>query len=363
MRLVSLTPLVTLALVAACEQDSPNLPSSLDLGVTAHKTQRLTTWSEPVNLGPTVNSPANDNGARLSSDGLSLYFTSNRPGGMGGNDRWVSRRASRHSPWETPVNLSVLNSAADDGQGSLSPGGLIVFFNSNRPGGQGAADLWVSRRSDPNDDLGWGPPENLGPLVNTAGGERGPQFVLKGEGGTPTLYFNRGVLGTQGADIYAAPMTADGQVLGPAVLVANINVPDANDAGQFVSPDGREMWFWSGRAGSLGDADLWVSHRRNVKDAWSTPVNLGAPPNTEFAEERPYVTKNGRFLFFDSLRPGGVNGSQDIWMATRVDDDEDDDGESDASALVARASSKAPELGLHARDLRGQRRLRVAAQR
>ncbi len=335
---ISLVPMALLAAgIASCQGDSTgSSPRLISAGLQASRhaadaqsMPRFTSWSEPVNLGPVVNSPATDISPRLSPDGLSLYFTSNRPGGMGGNDIWVSRRASRHGPWKPPMNVSMLNTAWEDGQASLSSDGLMLFFNSGRPGGLGAADLYVSRRSDPSDDLGWGPPVNLGPLVNTAGGDRGPQFVLRGENGAPTLYFNRGNIALQGADLYAAPMTADGLPAGPAVLIANVNVPDANDAGQFVVDDGREIWFWSERAGGFGDADLWVSSRRNVEDTWSPPVNLGAPPNTEYAEERPYVTKNGRFLFFDSFRPGGMNGSQDIWMSTRspisdVDDDDDD---------------------------------------
>ena len=55
-------------------------------------------WSAPVNLGPTVNSPATDFGPAISREGLSLYISSDRPGGFGGEDIWVSRRASRSAP-------------------------------------------------------------------------------------------------------------------------------------------------------------------------------------------------------------------------------------------------------------------------
>ena len=62
-------------------------------------------WSPPVNLGPTVNTGFIDAGPALSKDGLSLYFNSSRPGGFGGNDIWVSRRASREDAWGAPVNV------------------------------------------------------------------------------------------------------------------------------------------------------------------------------------------------------------------------------------------------------------------
>lgn len=321
--------LFSLLLLIACGRD-PSRPMGLDQSIRSQRLGSAPTWSEPVNLGSVVNSPATDIAPKLSPDGLSLYFVSTRSGGLGtGNDIWVAHRATRESPWEAPFNLTMINSALDDNGPALSADGRLLFFNSGRTGGYGAADMYVSRRTDPHDDLGWGPPVNLGPLVNTAGGERGPQFVLVGEGGEPTLYFNRGNIALQGADLYAAPMSRDGEALGPAVLLANINVPDANDAGQFVRRNGKEIWFWSERAGGSGDADLWTSSRTSAHDEWSTPVNLGAPPNTEFAEERPYVTPGGRALFFDSFRPGGIGGSQDIWMSTRVsgETDEDEDGD------------------------------------
>src|SRR5262249_6104396 len=64
-----------------------------------------TDWSTPVNLGPTINTTFNESGAALSEDGLSLYFNSNRPGGVGGPDIWVSQRDSVDDEWGAPVNL------------------------------------------------------------------------------------------------------------------------------------------------------------------------------------------------------------------------------------------------------------------
>jgi len=113
-------------------------------------------------------------------------------------------------------------------------------------------------------------------------------------------------------------VTHNGEPLGTPERLTELSAPDANDAGQSVRTDGREIFFWSDRAGTVGDADLWVSTRRSVHDAWSTPVNVGSVINTEFAEERPSLSHDGRTLFFDSLRPGGVNDSQDIWMSTRT---------------------------------------------
>src|SRR6266496_1814997 len=100
---------------------------------------RFSEWSPPVNLGPTVNKPGfNTAGPALSRDGLSLYFQSNRTGGYGGNDIWVSQRASREDAWGQPVNLGpTINTAANEDAPAFSRDGHTMYFNSDRPHGFG----------------------------------------------------------------------------------------------------------------------------------------------------------------------------------------------------------------------------------
>ena len=95
---------------------------------------RFSDWSPPVNLGPSINSDFNDAGPALSKDGLSLFFSSGRPGGMGGNDIWVSQRASREDPWSEPVNLGpTVNTAFNEDVPSFSRDMHTMYFNSDRP--------------------------------------------------------------------------------------------------------------------------------------------------------------------------------------------------------------------------------------
>ena len=124
-------------------------------------------WEEPVNIGPTVSSSSGDFGPCISADGLDLFFGSFRPSGSGETDLWVTRRETIHDPWSEPVNLGA-NVNSPDGENSpcISADGLLLFFESNRPGGYGDYDIWVTRRATTNDD--WGPAVNLGPPVNTA---------------------------------------------------------------------------------------------------------------------------------------------------------------------------------------------------
>ncbi|HZL72709.1 MAG TPA: hypothetical protein VFC86_09630, partial [Planctomycetota bacterium] len=169
-------------------------------------------WSEPVPLTE-LNSTFGDNGTCMSRDGLSVYFNSNRPGGIGSNDILVSRRADKTEPWGAPVNLgSAVNSSADDQGPTLSHDGRVLIFLSNRAGGFGEFDLYVSRRTDPEDDFGWGAPENLGSFVNTSEREQAPHLQKRGEDGNHTLYFSRGMP----PDILSARVNNDGEVLGDA---------------------------------------------------------------------------------------------------------------------------------------------------
>ncbi len=276
-------------------------------------------WSEPVNLGAPVNSSANDMNAALSPDELSLYFVSTRAGGLGGADIWVSRRASLYSPWEEPVNLGAnVNGSGVDASPALSIDGHLLFFSSDRPGGYGSNDIYVSRRADKSDDLSWGPAVNLGPDVNTAAFEAGGFYLQSAEAGSANFYFVRGP-NPVALDIYVTSVNTDGEAGGPAVLVAELSNQDPaiTDAHPSLRADGREIYFHSNRAGSLGTSDLWRSTRRSVHDPWSPPENVGAPLSSTANDVHPSLAHDARTLIFASTRAGGLGGS-DIWMATRT---------------------------------------------
>ncbi|HEX7337835.1 MAG TPA: hypothetical protein VF252_11570 [Gemmatimonadales bacterium] len=271
-------------------------------------------WSAPVNLGATINTTFNEQAPTLSPDGLSLYFGSNRPrpGGSTDSDLWVSHRSCGDCDWEPPVNLGpVVNSSASDNGPSVSLDGHLLFFTSARTG-VGLNDIYVSHRANPKDDFGWGPPVLLGPGVNTTAFEAGAEYVQSAEDGRDNFYFNRGP--SQGAqDIYVAPITRDGETLGPGVLVVELSDATANDAAASVRTDAREVFFGSTRLYGAGGLDVWFSTRRSVHDAWSPPENL-TPLNSTANDQQPSLSSDGRTLLFASDR----SGSLDIWMTTRT---------------------------------------------
>ncbi len=217
------------------------------------------TFGTPINLGPTVNSSANDFLPSISADGLSLFFSSRRPGGYGDPDIWVTTRETTDDDWGEPVNLGpTVNSSYNDNAPNISADGLTLFFGSERPGGYGSADVWVTTRASVSDP--WGEPVNLGPTVNSSHLE-----------GTPS-----------------------------------------------ISSDGLSLFFESDRPGGSGSWDIWVTTRATTDDDWSAPVNLGPTVNSSTYEQTPSISADGLSLFFGSSRPGGFGTSSDLWVATRA---------------------------------------------
>ena len=277
-------------------------------------------WGTPVNLGPVVNSPFDDNRPAISKDGLSLYITSDRPGGSGGLDIWVSHRASVDDPWGPPQNLGpTVNSSLNDVAPTFSPDGHRLYFHSFRAGGCGLADLYVSRRHDTRDDFGWGPPEDLGCVVNTPYVNAGPTIFEDESTGITTLYFtvrNNPPGSDQGFDVYASTRIGDEGAFGAPVLVRELSSP-FRDTRTAIRRDGLEIFLSSGRPGGVGSEDLWVSTRASTLDPWSTPVNLGAVVNTTAFDGGPALSFDGTTLYFHSNRPDGFGGN-DLYVTTRT---------------------------------------------
>lgn len=274
-------------------------------------------WSQPINL-TALNTRFNDRQAFLSRDELTIYLSSDRPDGLGSLDIWMSQRTSQESDWGVPVNMGEpINGPSPDFAPNLSADGHLLFFASGRPGGRGGIDVYMARRNDPNDEFGWSDPVNLGPPLNTVMSENAPFYVENAGEGMAQLYFNRADPATGNSDIYRIAIRRSGELVGSESLVAELSGP-ANDAAVSIRRDGREVWFWSTRAGSAGGFDLWVSARQSVHHPWGAPMNPGPPINTTAVEVTPHLSFDGRTLLFGSGRPGGL-GAHDLWMATRVE--------------------------------------------
>jgi len=288
---------------------------ALAMLLTADVDDQYSDWSTPVNLG-SVNTLAFEQGVAISKDGLSLYFHSNRPGGFGGADIYVSRRASVDAPWGPAQNLGPnINTPFNENAPDLSLDGHQLYFQSNRPGGYGGTDIYVSERHNRRDDFGWQPAENLGAGVNSSATDQQPCFFEDDTTGTTTLYFNSNRPGGIGShDIYASTLQPDGS-FGAAALVEELSSP-WDDQGPDIRRDGLEMFLASDRPGTLGYHDLWVSTRSSTSDPWSLPVNLGPVINSIYIDVAPQLSFDGTVLYFGADDPTHTN--QDIWVTTRT---------------------------------------------
>jgi hypothetical protein len=197
-------------------------------------------WDNAFNAGSPLNSDQNEGAQSLSSDGNYMYFTAcDRYGGLGSCDIFFS--ASENGKWSLPVNLgSPVNSSSWESQPSINADGKMLFFSSNRPGGNGGKDLWYSVYKT---NKKWSTPKNLGNVINTSGDEMSPFIHFDGK----TLYFSSdGRPGMGGLDIYFSRMQEDSSWTEPKNLGYPINTYN-DEMGLTIESGGQKAYFSSKR--------------------------------------------------------------------------------------------------------------------
>ena len=276
---------------------------------TAQGQAEFSEWSLPVNLGSPINTGGTEVGPHISKNGLSLYYLRNF-------DVFVSQRATVDDAWGARQSLGTnINTTFNEASPSLSLDEHVLLFASERPGGFGGFDLYVSRRHNRRDDLGWQSPVNLGDGVNTPADELHATLFEDDATGVITVYFSSNRPdGLGGDDIYASILQPD-ETFGPAMLVGELSTA-SNDGSPCIRRDGLEMLLTSDRPGTLGGLDLWVSTRATTTDPWSAPINLGSLVNTAAMDAGSALSCHGTELYFSSNRPGGF-GSRDLYRSTR----------------------------------------------
>lgn len=204
-----------------------------------------------------------------SRNGLSLYFQRNNGATSTREDLYVVHRPDLESDWGVPVKLpDTINSAFNDRAAFVSYDGHWLFFASDRPGGVGSTDLYVSWRTHVHNDGDWQPAVNLS-AVKSVGFESGPTLFEDEESQTTQLYFNSAPFpgGTQAvADIYMSTLGPDG--FGPPTPVVELSSP-GQEGRPYLRRDGREIYMQSNRSGVLA---IWVATRSPTAECWSEPV-------------------------------------------------------------------------------------------
>lgn len=206
-------------------------------------------WQKALNAGAPLNTRQNEGAQTLSSNGSYMYFTAcDRPGGSGSCDIYFS--AFSEGRWSEPTNLGApVNTHYWESQPSISADGKTLFFSSSRPGGIGGKDIWFSRMNDKNI---WTTPVNMGPVINTDGDEMSPFIHFDGK----TLYFaSDGRVGMGGFDIYITRMNEDSTWTEPQNLGYPINT--FNDEMGLVIESGGQKAYFSSIRDKLNGKDIF----------------------------------------------------------------------------------------------------------
>ncbi|MCE6991472.1 OmpA family protein [Dyadobacter sp. CY323] len=192
-------------------------------------------WAKPEEISAAINTINNEGTCTVSADGRTLVFTAcNRQDGFGSCDLYITRKEGKD--WTAPVNLGEqVNSREWESQPSLSADGHLLYFASDRKGGQGKRDIWVTSL---NNKLQWTAPKNLGPAINTPDDENAP-FI---HANNRTLFYaSNGLPGMGGFDIFIAQKMDT--VWSPA---KNIGYPIntvADQVGLFIASDGQHAYY------------------------------------------------------------------------------------------------------------------------
>ena len=207
-------------------------------------------WTEGVNLGEPVNTMDNEGAQTMSADGRFLVFTAcNRREDFGSCDLYIAEKIN--GKWSQPVNIgATVNTSAWESQPSLSADGRTLYFVSSRAGGKGKKDIWVTYKRRNGE---WMKPRNLGDEINTAGEETSPFIHADGQ----TLYFSSdGHDGMGNSDIFMSTRQSDGTWSKPVNIGYPINTK-MNENSLVVSLDGKTGYFASDRLDSKGATDIY----------------------------------------------------------------------------------------------------------
>ncbi len=257
-----------------------------------------------------VSSPHIEFGFTLNPGGNKAYFTR-----WGGKHRVTAilyqERRGKNAPWSQP-KTAPFSGKYSDLEAVLSPEGKRLYFCSMRPlkkndGPKYDQDIWYLEKTP----KGWSEPINCGPGINSPMEELNPSIASNG-----TLYFQSKRKGGMGqGDIYRAACK-DGKFQKAQNLGKNIN-SQHDELNLFVAPDESYIMFTAlGRPGSLGETDIYISFS-TPGGGWTPARHMGGVINSPRSEMTPFVSPDGKYLFFSSAR----GGNNDIyWVDASIID-------------------------------------------
>lgn len=231
-----------------------------------------------------------ENGAAFTPGGREFFY-----GIVGSPYSVILHMKSERNLWTRPEIIPVIGRYSNF-DFTLSPDGKRIYFTSYRPlSGRGEPaekrSLWFVEKTD----SGWSEPQIIVfPSDNY-------EAVYPSIAANGNLYFFLSEGSEKGTDIYYSQQIIDGRYGEPIRLGDEIN-SSYNDWDPYISPDESYIVFGSAdRPDGFGGSDLYVSFRRD-DNSWTKAVNMGGEVNSGEYEICPYVTADGRYLFFTSQR-------------------------------------------------------------
>lgn len=257
-----------------------------------------------VQLVAELSSRDKDDNPTLSGDQLVICFTSTRTSSTDGSGVWCAERESLSERFDEPIEITEVNSDSIETSPALSLNGLELWFSSERDGGQGEADIYVSSRDARSDP--WGTPV-LVPELNSAFDDiprppaMGDTVMPLGSRRTDGTYFTYFAVRETRNHAFSAP------VLVEELAASGLIVVDAH-----LAEDGLLLLFTSVAEGNA-PGDLYAAQRSDVNSRFGEPILLEGV-NTSEDDRDPWLSPDGQTLYFSSNRDGDV----EIYRAKRV---------------------------------------------
>jgi hypothetical protein len=221
----------------------------MDIWMTERIGPGLTDWSTPVNLGPDINTDMDEGAPSISEDNTRLYFHAYNKS-ISNFDLFYSDRDPILTTWMPREHLGwVINTTDyDDRHPFIFRSDDIIYFDSNRPGGEGDYDIWMTQKIRGH----WTAPKPLPNPINTSAYEAAPYVYLSGS--VKQLYFESARGGT--SQLYVSEWNAITEEWDPPKLMCR---EFASVLHPYINSTGTEMFFHTVKPGGFGSDDIWVA--------------------------------------------------------------------------------------------------------
>jgi outer membrane protein OmpA-like peptidoglycan-associated protein len=273
------------------------------------------------NLGSVINSPNPDYGPILSPDEKTLYFTSRRKGSTGGNkdkdneffeDIFVTRNVN--GQWTTPENIGdPVNTVLHESGIGISKGGNELFIYVDND--QFKGDIFSSTL----DKGKWSAPKPLSILINTDFIENS---ITVSNDGKLMFFSSDKPGGIGGKDIYMSKMKKNGEWEAPVNLGYDVNT-EFDEEGPFITTDGKTLYFSSKGHKGMGGYDLFKSVLDPKTSKWSAPENLGYPINSTDDDIYFVLSADAKYGYYASVKHDSY-GHLDLYRIKMPDEQSQD---------------------------------------